>query len=87
MLKIFPYDKYAVELFGAVHAIEPLDPEAEYELEQIDIPNSSGVKISDFSFRSFKELERVNIENYQGDPQDIDLKIFENLEKIVYMSI
>ena len=76
-----------MEFSDEVHAIEELDPDSEYEVQSITITHASGLKLSNISFQSFRDLKRISIQNYQGDPQIFDFIVFENLEKINYLNL
>ena len=86
MLKIDPRDTYVL-VGETVQTIEALDPEINYKVDSIDIPNGSGLKLSAVNLQPFKGLRRVSILHYKGNPQNVDLKMFENLDRIYYLSL
>ena len=65
-----------------VNEIEKLDPAATYNLEELQISTATELKLNEFNWKPLKKLQELTVLNYKGDPQTVDLDIFEGLESI-----
>ena len=85
-LKIDHCDTYIL-VQETVNEIKPLDQTLTYELNTLDIPKAAGLKINEINFQPLKTLTHVNIWNYEGGPQTVDLGMFKDLDKLDHIDL